>query len=99
MPQNLYIGDYIKILEEFVRILRTTNAHMRMPLHVTLTFMSWTFLNLFERDMPSFVRFEGFRGSNYEECCPLGYENPVHTSQETHYFPATESSRLMLCKI
>jgi hypothetical protein len=29
----------------------------------------------------------------------LGYRNPVHTSQETHYISATESSRLMLCKI
>jgi hypothetical protein len=27
------------------------------------------------------------------------YRNPVRTSQETHYFSATESSRLMLCKI
>jgi hypothetical protein len=28
----------------------------------------------------------------------LGY-NPVRTSQETHYFSNTETSRLMLCKI
>jgi hypothetical protein len=27
------------------------------------------------------------------------YKNPVRTSQETHYFSATQSSRLMLCKI
>jgi hypothetical protein len=31
--------------------------------------------------------------------CLLGYKNPVRTSQETHYLSATESSRLMLCKI
>jgi hypothetical protein len=30
---------------------------------------------------------------------PLGYKNPVRTSQETHYVPATESSRLMRSKI
>jgi hypothetical protein len=41
----------------------------------------------------------GFHGGDYEECLLLGYENPVHTSQETHYVSATESSRLMLCKI
>jgi hypothetical protein len=29
----------------------------------------------------------------------LGYKNPFRTSQETHYVSATESSRLMLCKI
>jgi hypothetical protein len=29
----------------------------------------------------------------------LGYKNPVHTSQETHYVSATELSQLMLCKI
>jgi hypothetical protein len=41
----------------------------------------------------------GFHSGNYEECCLLGYKNPVHTPQETHYVSATESSRLMLCKI
>jgi hypothetical protein len=29
----------------------------------------------------------------------LGYKNPLHTSQETHYVSATEPSRWMLCKI
>jgi hypothetical protein len=29
----------------------------------------------------------------------LTYENPVRTSQETHYISATESSQLTLCKI
>jgi hypothetical protein len=41
----------------------------------------------------------GFHGGDYEECCLLGYKNPVRTSQETHYVSATESSQLMLCKI
>jgi hypothetical protein len=41
----------------------------------------------------------GFHGGDYEECRLLGYKNPVHTSQETHYVSTTESSRLMLCKI
>jgi hypothetical protein len=48
-----------------------------------------------ERDMG----FEVFHGGDYEECRLLGYKNPVRTSQETHYFSATESSQLMLCKI
>jgi hypothetical protein len=34
-----------------------------------------------------------------EEWRLLGYKTPVHTSQETHYVSATESSQLMLCKI
>jgi hypothetical protein len=34
-----------------------------------------------------------------EECHLLGYKNSVHTSQERHYFSATEPNRLMLCKI
>jgi hypothetical protein len=38
-------------------------------------------------------------GGHYEACCLVGYNNPVRTSQETHYFSATESSLLMLCKI
>jgi hypothetical protein len=41
-------------------------------------------------------RFEVFTAV-YEECRLLGYKNPVHTSQVTHYFSATESNRLMLC--
>jgi hypothetical protein len=41
----------------------------------------------------------GFHGDDYEECRPLGYKNPVRTSQETHYVSVAESSRLMLCKI
>jgi hypothetical protein len=41
----------------------------------------------------------GFYGSDYEECPLLGYKNAVRTSQETHYFSATEHSRLVLCKI
>jgi hypothetical protein len=38
--------------------------------------------------------FEGL----YEEWRPLGYKNPVPTSQETHS-SAAESSQLMLCTI
>jgi hypothetical protein len=41
----------------------------------------------------------GFHGGDYEEWCLLGYKNPVHTSQETHYVSVTELSRLMRCKI
>jgi hypothetical protein len=38
----------------------------------------------------------GFHGSDYEEYRLLGYNNPVHTSQVTHYISVTESNRLML---
>jgi hypothetical protein len=41
----------------------------------------------------------GFHGSDYKECRLLGYKTPVRTSQETHYFSTTESSRLKLCNI
>jgi hypothetical protein len=41
----------------------------------------------------------GFHGGDYEECRLLGYKIPVRTSQDTHYFSATESSQLMICKI
>jgi hypothetical protein len=41
----------------------------------------------------------GFHGGDYEECRFLGHKNPVRTSQETHYVPATESSQLMLSEI
>jgi hypothetical protein len=40
-----------------------------------------------------------FSGDDYEEYRLLGHKNPVHTSQITHYVSATESSRLMRCKI
>jgi hypothetical protein len=40
-----------------------------------------------------------FHGGDYEECHLLGYRNPVHTSQETHYVSAAGPSRLILCKI
>jgi hypothetical protein len=46
-----------------------------------------------------FSMIRGFHGGNYEECRLLGYKNPVHTSQETHYVSAIEPSRLMLSKI
>jgi hypothetical protein len=36
---------------------------------------------------------------SHEECRLLAYKSSVRTSQETHYFSTTESSRLMLCKI
>jgi hypothetical protein len=41
----------------------------------------------------------GFHCSDYEECCLLGYQNPVRTSQEMHYVSTTDPSQLMLCKI
>jgi hypothetical protein len=47
-----------------------------------------------------YVRFEVFTAGTMKNVCRLlGYKNPVHTSQETHYFSATDSSLLMLCKI
>jgi hypothetical protein len=50
----------------------------------------------FRRSVLSKIRFHG---RDYEECRLLGYKNPVRTPQKTHYFSATESSQLMLCKI
>jgi hypothetical protein len=40
----------------------------------------------------------GRDGSDYDECRLLGYNNPFCTSQEIHYFFATEHNRLMLLK-
>jgi hypothetical protein len=40
-----------------------------------------------------------FITSKHEKHPLLGYKNPVLTSLETRYFSATETSRLMLCKI
>jgi hypothetical protein len=48
---------------------------------------------------PNLRHTSSFHVCNYEECRLLGYKSPVRTSQETHYVSATESSRLMLCKI
>jgi hypothetical protein len=39
-----------------------------------------------------------FHCGDYEGCRPLGYKNPVRTSQETHCVSATAPIRLMLCK-
>jgi hypothetical protein len=55
-------------------------------------------LSCYKHNIPV-CEFWGFHGSDYEECRPLGYKNPVHTSQQTHYISVTESSQLMLCKI
>jgi hypothetical protein len=46
-----------------------------------------------------FHKIGDFQGGDYEECRLLGYEDPLHTSQETHYVSPTEPSQLMLCKI
>jgi hypothetical protein len=43
--------------------------------------------------------FEVFTALTNKNWHLLGYNFPVHTSQETHYFSTTEPSRLMLCKI
>jgi hypothetical protein len=37
----------------------------------------------------------GFHGGHYEERRLLEYQNPVRTSQETHYVSAMGPSRLM----
>jgi hypothetical protein len=49
--------------------------------------------------IPFVCKFGGFRGGDYKEFYVLGYKTPVRTSQKTHYVPAKETSRLMLCKI
>jgi hypothetical protein len=44
------------------------------------------------------VRFEVFTAVTMKNAV-FWDKNTVHTSQETHYVSATESSQLMLCKI
>jgi hypothetical protein len=41
----------------------------------------------------------GFYGGDCVECRIKGYENPVRTSEETHYVSAADPSQLMLCTI
>jgi hypothetical protein len=41
----------------------------------------------------------GIHGGDYEGWSHLEYKHQFRTAQETHYFFAIESSRLMLCKI
>jgi hypothetical protein len=67
-------------------------------------FQCWIFrysssLQTFFRASEELCNICGFHGGHHEECRLLGYKNPVHTSQETHYVSSTESSQLMLCKI
>jgi hypothetical protein len=47
----------------------------------------------------SLLKIRGFHAGDCKGCRLLGYENPVRSSQETHYVSATELSRLMQCKI
>jgi hypothetical protein len=59
-----------------------------------------TFLNSKKNIQCLRYKIWDFRGGDdYEECRPLGYKIPVHTSQEIHYVCATEPRRLKLCKI
>jgi hypothetical protein len=62
---------------------------------------AWRFrLGLGRNDkLCTFFNIWGFHGDDDEECRLLGYKTAVHTSQETRYVSATESSQLMLCKI
>jgi hypothetical protein len=53
-----------------------------------------TFSNHWQR-----CKIWGFHGGHYEECRLLGYKNPVHTWQETHYVSTTALRRLMPCNI
>jgi hypothetical protein len=56
-------------------------------------------LSIDDGDIVGELQFPVDSMSEVLECRLLGYKNPVHTSQETHYFSATESIRLMLCKV
>jgi hypothetical protein len=44
-------------------------------------------------------KIRGSHGGDYEELRLLVHKSPVDTLQAAHNFPATETSRLMLCKI
>jgi hypothetical protein len=63
-------------------LITITNSYLRLSVNTTLT--------VYKRWC--------FHGRDYEECRLLGYRKSVHTSQETHYISATESSQLILCK-
>jgi hypothetical protein len=87
-----------------IPIRETTPLHWKLRPHDCRS--SWsTSLPLFNwQTFPqirllSTCKIWGFHGIDYEEWRPLGYKNPVRTSQETHYVSTTESSQLMLCKI
>jgi hypothetical protein len=47
----------------------------------------------------SFMKFRRFHGGDYVECRLLANKIRVCTSQKTHYFSATDSSRLIFCRI
>jgi hypothetical protein len=56
-------------------------------------------INIPNENVTNFVlKIRDFHGYDYEAFRLLGYRNPFHTSQETHYVSVTEPSRLMLCK-
>jgi hypothetical protein len=63
----------------------------------TATTIGWMISKI--KHLGELCKIWGFHGADYEECCLLGYKNPVHTSQETHYLSATDPNRLMICKI
>jgi hypothetical protein len=44
-------------------------------------------------------QIRGFHDGDYGECRLLGHKNQVPTSQETHYFSATEPSLLIVSHI
>jgi hypothetical protein len=48
--------------------------------------------------MGNLYKIWGFHGGDYEECRPLECNNPVRSSQETHYVSVTKTRRLILCK-
>jgi hypothetical protein len=61
--------------------------------------MAWWVHYIKGRLFGSGFEFRGVHGGDYEEFLLMGYKNPVRTSQETHCISATESNRLILCRI
>jgi hypothetical protein len=82
--------------------LYPTSEHLHETIFLMLDYLS-VFTSIIDGCGPvnreSLCKIWSFGGGDCEECRPLGYENPVRTSQETHYVSATEPSQLMLCKI
>jgi hypothetical protein len=91
------------LVEKMRKITREETLRLQESTFCTEYYLITKEMLTFFRDIQnkgtSIGKIRGFHGSDYEECLLLWSENPVRTSQETHYVSATEISQLMLCKI